>query len=543
MNHQEISGIIVDVTEEEMFSGTLIVEKGTIVDRKRMDGYSDRFIIPGFIDSHVHIESSMLPPSEFARAAVIHGTVATVSDPHEIANVLGMEGLRYMIENGETVPMKFYFSAPSCVPASPFETSGAVLDGADVKTLLEMPEIRYLGEVMNYPGVINRDPEVTRKIHAALQRGKPADGHAPGLCGRELAAYAAAGISTNHECLSPDEVREDIRNGITVQIREGSAAGIFSECLPILEECFTDCMFCSDDKHPDDLLKGHINDMVKRACRYGIDPLKVLRMAAVNPVHHYGLDVGLLRPGDSADFLVVDNLSDFTVLETHIEGKVVARNGMALFPHRTPPIVNRFNAQETTPADFTLPCRGDRLNVIGITDGQIITSRLIEEPTVHEECVVSDIGRDILKIAVINRYDAAPPSVGFVKHFGLKRGAVASTVSHDSHNIVAVGVTDDDIARAVNLLVDAGGGIAAVSGEAEALLPLPVAGLMSDRDYRTVAESYTGLDRMAKSMGSMLRAPFMTLSFMALSVVPSLKLTDRGLFNGETFAYIDLFQS
>ena len=535
-----VSGNIVDVFNSKIYPGTLHISNGKIVDIIQEEKYYKTYIIPGFVDSHIHIESSMLTPSEFARAAVVHGTVATVSDPHEIANVLGIDGVKYMIEDAKAVPMKFYFSAPSSVPATPFETSGADLDPEKVEQLLRLSEIKYLGEVMNFPGVIHGDPDVMKKIHSAKKYSKVIDGHAPGLRGRNLKTYVAAGISTNHECLSINEALEDLRSGMKVQIRKGSAADIFEEFIPILERHHERSMFCSDDKHPDDLIKGHINEMVRGAIDHGIDAMKVLRVASVNPVLHYGLDVGLLRVGDYADFLEIDNLKNVSILKTYINGEIAANDGKSLISRKQSKIVNNFKAQRKEITHFFLPYSGGKINVIEAIDGQLVTDKLVINPKVDAGNVISDVERDILKIAVVNRYSDAKPSLGFVKNFGLKKGAIASSVAHDSHNIVAVGVNDEELCKAVNLIIEKQGGIGAVSGDREMILPLPIAGIMSDEDYLTVAEKYTKIDKMAKSMGSKLRAPFMTLSFMSLPVIPKLKLADRGLFDVEKFEFIDV---
>jgi len=538
---ERISGTIVDVTQSKIYPGTLVISGGKIVDVIHEETGNRTYIMPGLVDAHVHIESTILTPAEFSRIATVHGTVAAVSDPHEIANVLGIDGVRYMIEDARRSPLKICFGAPSCVPATPFETAGATLGPHEVAELLQLDEIGYLAEVMNFPGVINGDPEVMAKIRSAQDCFKPVDGHAPGLRGDDLDRYARAEISTNHECLSADEALEDMRRGIMVQIRKGSAADIFEEFLPLLDEHYEQCMFCTDDKHPDDLVKGHINEMVKGALAYGIDLMKVLRVTSVNPARHYRLNMGLLRRGDPADLIRVDNLTDFNILETWIDGSIVARGGVSLKPWEAPRIVNAFRAVPTDPASFAVPCRGERIAVIGAADGSLITEKLVTAPTVHNGCVISDTERDILKVAVVNRYHERKPAVGFISGFGLKTGAIASSVAHDSHNIVAVGVSDGDLSRAVNLVVAQGGGLAAVSENRELLLPLPVAGIMSDGNYTSVADRYTRLDRMAKSMGSKLRAPFMTLSFMALLVIPSLKMSDHGLFDAETFSMTDIF--
>jgi len=529
------------VIHSEIYPGTLVISDGRIIDIVREETGDETYIMPGFVDAHVHIESTMLPPSEFSRIAAVHGTIAVVSDPHEIANVLGIEGVKYMIGDAARSPVKFCFGAPSCVPATPFETAGAILGTEEVGELLRLDEVGYLGEVMNFPGVIQGDTEIMEKIRIAAACSKPADGHAPGLRGDDLARYAGAGISTNHECLSADEALEDIVKGIMVQIRSGSAADIFEECLPLLSEHYEQCMFCSDDKHPDDLLRGHINEMVKGALTYGGGIMKVLRVASVNPVLHYNLDVGLLRRGDPADFIRVDNLADLNILETHIDGRIVARGGVSLMPRGEPRIVNNFHAVPQNVSSFAVPCRGEKIHVIGASDGSLITDKLVEVPKVQDDQVVSDTDRDILKLTVVNRYKETAPASGFAKGFGLKSGAIASSVAHDSHNIVAVGVSDEDICRAVNLVIESGGGLSAVSRNGEEVLPLPIAGIMSDGNYADVAETYTRLDKMAKAMGSELRAPFMTLSFMALLVIPRIKMSDRGLFDAETFSAMDIF--
>ncbi len=524
-----------------IYAVSMVISDGRIADIIREETGDDTYIVPGFVDAHIHIESSMLTPAEFSRIATVHGTVATISDPHEIANVLGIEGVNYMIEDAKMAPLKFCFGAPSCVPATPFETAGAVLGLEEVEELLKRDEIGYLGEVMNFPGVLNGDTEVMDKIRTAAEYSKPVDGHAPGLRGDDLERYIHAGISTNHECLSCDEALENIEKGVKVQIRKGSAADIFEECLPILDEHYESCMFCSDDKHPDDLLKGHINDMVKGAIDYGVDLMKVLRIASLNPVLHYRLDVGLLRRADPADFIRVDNLTDLNILETHIDGRIVAREGAALIPKRASKIVNNFHATPKDPDSFEIPCVEGRINIIKAADDTLFTDRLVAIPKVENGCAVSDTKRDILKLAVVNRYKDTKPAVGFVNNFGIQTGAIASSVAHDSHNIVAVGVSDEDICRAVNLIISNRGGIAVVSRNREMILPLPIAGIMSDRDYATVADGYTRLDKMAKAMGSRLRAPFMTLSFMALLVIPNIKMSDKGLFDAEKFRIMDLF--
>jgi adenine deaminase len=538
----KVSGNIVDVLNSTIFSGIIEIENDRITSITRDDKHYNTFIIPGFVDSHVHIESSMLVPSEFARLAVIYGTVATVSDPHEIANVLGIEGVRYMVENGKTVSFKFYFGAPSCVPATSFETAGASLSFAEVDNLLSHNEIKYLSEMMNFPGVLNDDQNVIKKIKVAKKYDKNIDGHAPGLRGKALEKYISAGITTDHETFQFDEGEEKLSLGMNLLIREGSAAKNFDTLSPLILKSPGQCMFCSDDKHPDDLVKENINELVKRALRMDIDIMTALRCACVNPVIHYGLDVGLLRIGDYADFIEVDNFNRLNVLRTYINGKIVAENGKTLLPHLlSVPHLNKFKAEEKEVADFAVKATGSGMNVIEAIDGQVVTGRIQVTPRFSGDNLVSDVERDILKLTVVNRYEDIKPAIGFVRNFGLKKGAIASSVAHDSHNIVAVGVTDNDICNAVNLIIKHRGGLAVVYDGFKEVLPLPIAGLMTDEDGFSVADQYSKLDKLAKYLGSHLRAPFMTLSFMALLVIPKLKLSDRGLFDGEQFKFTDLF--
>jgi adenine deaminase len=477
-------------------------------------------------------------PRSFARLAVPHGTVATVSDPHEIANVCGSAGVEFMIANGKSVPFKFYFGAPSCVPATTCETAGAVLDAEAVECLLQKREIRYLSEFMNFPGVINGDHEVLKKLAAARRWGKPVDGHAPGLRGEPLRTYVAAGITTDHECFTEAEALEKLQLGMKVLIREGSAAKNFEALIPLLNHYPEHMMFCSDDKHPDSLVEGHINVLCARAAAKGIPVFNILQAACINPVRHYGLDVGLLREGDPADFILVQDLASFAVLETYINGKCVARTGVtgirSATSERSP--INHFNCTLKTPADFEVPWNGEtEIAVIEALDGQLITNKLFQKPMVRNSKVVSNTENDVLKMVVVNRYQEAPAAKAFVKNFGLKAGAIASSVAHDSHNIIAVGVNDESLSEAVNSIVKSNGGISISNSGKDQLLPLPVAGLMSTEDGYTVAQQYAAMDKAAKELGSTLNAPFMTLSFMALLVIPHLKLSDKGLFDGDSF--------
>lgn len=538
-----IEGNIVNVESKEIFFGEITVERRLIQSIRKIDSSKNKlpFIIPGFIDAHVHIESSMLIPSEFAKLAVVHGTVATVSDPHEIANVCGMEGVEYMIENGKKVNFKFYFGAPSCVPATVFETSGATLDSGAVDRLLQKNEIHYLSEMMNFPGVLNKDEEVFLKINSARKFHKPVDGHAPGLRGEDAKKYIDAGISTDHECFTSEEALDKLKYGMKILIREGSAAKNFEALVDLLNDHEDEMMFCSDDKHPDSLVKGHINGLCKRAVTHGIDIFKVLKAACVNPVNHYKMNVGLLKTGDPADFILVNNLSEFNVEATYINGELVSKNETSLIKTQSSSLINHFNCSKKNVEDFKINVEDFKGEIIEALDGQLITNKIAAEPKREGEYYVSDIEKDILKIVVINRYEDAAVAKAFIKNFGFKRGAIASSVAHDSHNIIAVGVDDESICEAVNLIIESKGGISVVDQKElrfHKLLPLPVAGLMSNEDGYKVAESYSELDAAAKKLGSHLSAPFMTLSFMALLVIPHLKLSDKGLFDGDAFRVI-----
>lgn len=539
----QVSGQIVDLRTKSIYRGTVTVSDGKIASITQDNNQEPYCILPGFIDSHVHIESSMLIPSEFARLAVIHGTVATVSDPHEIANVLGIEGVEYMIENGRQVPFHFYFGAPSCVPATQFETAGAQLGANEIEYLLKQDEIKYLAEMMNYPGVIFDDPEVHAKLNVAKKYGKPIDGHAPGLKGEQAKKYITAGISTDHECFTIDEALEKIKYGMKIQIREGSAAKNFDELIGLMENHADKVLFCSDDKHPDDLVKGHINLLVKRAVAAGYDPISVLHSCIINPIDHYNLKIGLLQQGDNADFIVVDNLKDFNVLKTYINGMKVAENGQSFITSVEASTPNKFEANPIVIEDIQLKYNNKPVRIIEALEGQLITRTIIDTPSTKNGYIINDTERDYLKLVVVNRYQTAKPAVALIKNFGLKRGAIASTVAHDSHNIIAVGADDHAIAKAINSLIASKGGIVAVSQQETKLLPLPVAGLMTTENGYEVAAKYEEINTVVKQNGGTLHAPFMTLSFMALLVIPQLKLSDKGLFDGEQFAFTSLYVS
>lgn len=539
-----VSGQIVDVINKTILKGIIQIEGDKIISIIPTDDVENQFIIPGLIDAHIHIESSMMLPSEFARYSVTHGTVACVCDPHEIANVSGVDGIDYMINNAKHSPMKFYFGAPSCVPSTAFETAGAILDAPTVEKLLKRDDIYFLAEMMNYPGVIHRNKEVYSKLNAAQAIGKPIDGHAPGLMGDDLKAYAAGGITTDHECMTLAEAKEKMALGMKVLIREGSAAKNFDDLLPLMNDYAGNIMFCSDDKHPDDLIKnGHIDALVRRAVAKGYDPMDILSVCSLNPIAHYKLDIGLLQVNDYADFVVVDNLSNFEIKATYIRGEKVAENGLPCYPRFEPTeLINHFNARKITEEQLNVRSTGEYLKVIIVDDGQLLTQSMLCQPKMENDNVVSDIENDILKLVVYNRYQPSTPSVAFIKNIGLKRGALASTVSHDSHNIVAVGTSDAEITMAINKIIDSKGGILASEGDRTCLLSLPVGGLMSELEGALIAEKYEEVDAMAKELGSTLRAPFMTVAFMSLLVIPELKLGDVGLFDGKLFAFTDLME-
>lgn len=535
-----VQGNIVDIENKRIFKGEVEVSDGCIKAIRAANHTEENYILPGFIDAHIHIESSMLVPSEFAKIAVVHGTVATVSDPHEIANVLGVKGVDFMIENGKKVPLKFNFGAPSCVPATSFESAGAIIDSDDIKLMMENPDIKYLAEMMNYPGVLFDDAEVLKKIAHAKNNNKPIDGHAPGLRGDDVTKYIAAGITTDHECFTYEEALEKLQKGMKVIIREGSAAKNFEALISLLPEYYENMMFCSDDKHPDDLLLGHINQLCERAVTKGIDVFKVLQAACINPVKHYNLEVGLLQKGDAADFVVVSDLEKFNVLQTYINGELVAENGTSFVKSVAFEVLNNFNTDKKKVSDFEFQSTSEKIRVIEALDGELVTNQIEAASLIKEGNLISDVANDVLKMTVVNRYKNAEPSIAFIKNFGLKEGAIASSVGHDSHNIIAIGVSDEAICKAVNLIIENSGGVCAVSASEEKIVSLPVAGIMSDKSASEIGKSYAELDAMAKQMGSKLRAPYMSLSFMALLVIPSLKLSDKGLFDGNTFQFTSL---
>lgn len=537
-------GQIVDIVAGKIFKGELHIEGSkikAIISNPNIT--EDQYILPGLIDAHIHIESSMLIPSEFARLASIHGTVATVSDPHEIANVLGIDGVKFMIKNGNKVPFKFYFGAPSCVPATPFESSGASLGADEVDELLQMDEIKYLAEMMNFPGVLNADEEVMAKLSSAKKYSKPVDGHAPGLKGSDAQKYIQAGITTDHECFTIEEALDKMKDGMFVQIREGSAAKNFESLIELMGEHSDKIMLCSDDKHPNDLEKGHINQLIKRSLAKGFDLLTILKSCTLNPIKHYKLDVGMLQKGDDADFIIIDNPNDFNVLKTFVRGQLIAENGETLIDSVKESTPNLFVANPLSLSDLQIKPKNGKLKIIEATDGQLITSLALGEALVKQKNVISDIENDVLKIVVLNRYKPSKPAISFIRGFGFKKGAIASSVAHDSHNIIAVGTSDQELLNAINLIIDEKGGVSWVDDKEQMVLPLPVAGIMSNADGFKTAKQYANIDKKAKNLGGTLGAPFMTLSFMALLVIPEIKLSDKGLFDGNTFSFTQIFDA
>lgn len=536
------SANIVDVAERRILVGEIRWREGVItaIDELGSETPNLPYLLPGFIDAHVHIESSMLTPTEFARLAVRHGTVATVSDPHEIANVLGMEGVQYMLDNARQTPFKFFFGAPSCVPATDFETTGARLDLEQLQVLLQNPDIHYLSEMMNFPGLLSNTPEVLAKVDLARQRKFRIDGHAPGLMGADVARYAAAGISSDHECINLAEAEAKLACGMAILIREGSAARNFETLHSLISRYPKQVMLCSDDKHPDDLLLGHINILAARAIAKGHNLFDVLQCACINPILHYGLPVGQLRIGDSMDSVLVEDLQCLKPIKTWIAGQLVASQGKSLLPIVKPRPINRLQARKIQQDDLLVADHGGLVRVIKALDGQLLTEQLLLKPKAGDGNILADVERDLLWLTVVNRYQPCLPAVALIQGFGLLQGALASSVAHDSHNIIAVGCDTESICRAVNGIIDNHGGIACVRQDVFECLPLSIAGLMSDKDGDWVAARYAELDQIAKQMGSTLRAPLMTLSFMALLVIPALKLSDKGLFDGRNFQFTSL---
>ena len=568
---REFTAYMFDVVSDTIYPARITIENGVYKDitpilvneSTKMDVRG--LMIPGFIDAHIHIESSMITPAQFAKIAVRHGTTGVVCDPHEIANVLGIEGIEAMIENAKQVPFNFYFTAPSCVPATGFETSGATLDSSDVEYLLKKDEIVALGEMMNFPGVINGDEEVLKKLAFARQYKKPIDGHAPLLSREDLDKYLAQGISTDHECSNILEAFEKKMKGMKIMVRDGSSAmdmeGLFNidegssliENPEMLGKIYRDIfenkvyspMFdfiVSDDKHPNDLINGHLNKSIKKAVRLGIDILKAINMVTINPAYHYNLNCGAIVPGAKADYVIVDSIFDLNILETYIGGECVFDGENVLFDVPEIEPKNTIDATKKTASDFDIPYDGDEceVNVIECVDGDLLTKKATARLWTKDGVVQPDIFQDVLKIAVVERYGKGNIANAFVKGFGLKKGAIASSVAHDSHNIIVVGYDSQDMAEAVNRVIDNKGGISVVSKDFTDSLPLPIAGLMSNEDAYVVADKLAVLHNMVSALGCLLEAPFMTMAFMALLVIPSIKISDQGLFDGDNFEFMDV---
>ncbi len=544
---------IINVFSGEIVSGDIAVSAGYIVGfgsysaRERIN-LNQRFVAPGLIDAHVHIESSMVCIPEFARAVIPHGTTAVVADPHEIGNVLGVEGIQYMLDSSENLPLKVYFTFPSCVPATHMETAGATLGPEDLIKFINNERIVALGEMMNYPGVIFRDPQVMNKISITLNHRKPVDGHAPGLSGPELNAYIAAGITSDHECTRTQEAEEKLKAGMYIMIREGTSAKNLESLFPIIrEQTYHRLMWCTDDRHPNDLMsEGHMNSILERAIHLGLDPVKAFQMATINPAQYFGIkETGAVAPGKRADLLIFSNLEGPFNEQVYCSGIKVAENGQALSESIRPadvflPSSMKIKADEI---DWVIPARSNKVRVIEIVPDQIITRHVVMEAAISKDVLVSDISRDLLKIAVVDRHSGkGKTGKGFVRGFGLKRGALASSVAHDSHNIVLIGTNDADMKTALAVVVDMGGGLAAVcDGEVKADLPLPIAGLMSADPVNRVRRRLDRLIEVTRGLGSSLNDPFMTMSFLALPVIPELKITDKGLVDVVEFKVVPLF--
>lgn len=534
-----VGGVIYDPVKKESFSGRIYIERGKIVQIEKNDSITGPVILPGFVDSHIHIESSMLTPKQFSRIAKSHGTIAVVADPHEIANVAGVEGINFMINNSLGAEIKIFFGAPSCVPASPFDDCCKVLNADEIEKLLSRDDIYFLGEMMNFPGVIFSDPDVMRKLKAAADKGKVVDGHAPGLKDENLKKYVSSGISTDHECFTLEEALEKIALGMKILIREGSAAKNYNSLCSLIKTHPESTMLCTDDCHPEDLLVGHINRSVKRSLNKGFDIFDILQVVSVNPIKHYGLNLGLLQPGDSADFIIVDNLKDLNVLANYISGENIIEKEVS--PDLSPIKVNYDFPNQISISDIELKPTTTKLQAIGVIEGELVTNKLIYNIGDVSKTVKSDITNDYLKIVVVNRYKEKEVYVGLIKGFGLKKGAIAESIAHDSHHIIAVGVDDKSILDAINYIINQRGGVCYNNGDSIIGLPLPNYGLISDQPVEIVAHQYDHINNMVKKDGCALKAPFMTLSFMALSVIPNIKITPRGLFDINQFNFVEQF--
>ncbi len=534
-----IKGNILNVFTGEIYPAEIQTESGQIKCVKKIEGDFEGLIVPGLIDAHIHIESSMLTPSQFAKVVVPHGTTAVVADPHEIANVMGVPGIDFMIKDSHKVPLNFYFTAPSCVPATPFETSGALIESNQIDFLMQREEIVALGEMMNFPGVINMDQGVINKIKSAHFNKKPVDGHAPLLSGEDLCQYIGAGISTDHECSFAEEALEKKEHGMKIMVREGSSAKNLEELIDVGGE-----FLVSDDKHPQDLLEGHMDKIIQKAISLGLDPIEAVRMATINPALHYNLNGGAIAPGRSADFILIDSLENFNVQKVFIRGKEVAADGKALFDVNTIPLENTIVLAKKEADDFEISASGETalVRVIDVLEGQLITSESEAELKIEKGVLYPDINQDVIKISVVERYGKGNISNAFVRGFNISDGALASSVAHDSHNIIVVGSHAKYMAQAVEILRQNRGGLVALSGTENKSLELPVAGLMSNSNAEDVSLKLKELHEMTRAMGCKLESPFMALSFLALLVIPQLKLSDQGLFDGSKFEFVDVIK-
>jgi adenine deaminase len=539
-----VEGNIIDIHNESIYPARIIIKDGIIVELRKNNKLYTNYLIPGLVDAHVHIESSLLAPSRFAKIAVTHGTIAVVSDPHEIANVCGLNGIKFMMEDGNTVPFYFSFGAPSSVPATIYESNGSTIGYEEINSLFSNYKINYLSEVMNYPGVINGDKEIIDKINLATKLGKKIDGHAPELIGENLSKYASYGIDTDHECSSLNEAIEKINKGFKILIREGSAARNFDSLAPLIDLYPSKVMLCTDDFHPDNLIKSHINQLIKRGLDRGLHLFNLLKAASINPAIHYKLPIGLLRINDPADFVVIDTISSFNILQTWIRGKAVFSDGRVKFKTKRIKAINNFEVEPLNNDQLIVKAKGKKIKVINLNEGELITSQSIEYANIINDIVFPDLTTDILKLVVVNRYQKhSIPAIGFVKNFGLKVGAIAASISHDSHNIIAVGTNDQDLIKAINVLIKNKGGMVVCHGKKHSLLKLKIAGLMSDKHASIVQRQLIELNDLVKEYGCILKAPFMALSFLSLIVIPHLKLSDQGLFDVDSFSFTELFAS
>jgi adenine deaminase len=536
----KVEGQLVDIHNRDIYPAVINIAGRRIESVERTDSAPDVYILPGLIDAHIHIESSMVTPGAFAISVVKHGTCGVVSDPHEIANVLGIQGVEFMIVDAKKVPLNFFFGAPSCVPATDFESNGANLDHKEVRKLLEMEEINYLSEMMNFPGVIYGNAEVRKKLDCAKELNKPIDGHAPGLSGELLRKYVSAGITTDHECSRIEEAKEKLSLGMKILIREGSTAKNLNALKDLFNTNADKVMLCSDDLHPEMLRKRHINKLIAQLISEGYNEFDVIRSATINPSEHYNLNAGLLRPGDYADFILVDRLEKMNVKETWIKGVKVFGNEEVLFKYEESKPVNNFNCRPINESEILVKNRHRDIRIIVAADGELLTSEL-KVSLRTSEYISPDLNNDILKIVVKDRYKDLPPAIGFIKGFGIKKGAFASSIAHDSHNIIAVGTNDKDIVNSINEIVRLKGGLAVSQGGTIESLQLNIGGIMTTRSCDDIAEDYNNLNQLVNSLGCTMKAPFMTLSFMALLVIPDLKIGDRGLFDVKRFEPVSLF--